>query len=97
MTEPAYKRWYKTKRWQQLRWAVLVRCRFTCGMCGAIVSNSRNLVADHKRPHRGDEALFWDDANLWAVCKPCHDGEKQRIERGSVPRVTTGVDGWPIP
>jgi hypothetical protein len=25
---------------------------------------------------------FWDDANLWCVCKGCHDGQKQSIERG---------------
>lgn len=30
-------------------------------------------VVDHKVPHRGDPALFWDESNWQALCKPCHD------------------------
>jgi 5-methylcytosine-specific restriction enzyme A len=73
--------WYKTARWQRLRWSVIKRDLFTCAMCGRVEGNTRLLVADHKRPHRGDEALFWDDGNLQCLCKPCHDSEKQRQER----------------
>lgn len=41
-------------------------------------------VVDHKVPHRGDSALFWDRDNWQSLCKPCHDGWKQRQERGGV-------------
>jgi len=41
------------------------------------------MVADHKTPHRGDEALFWDRQNLWCLCKGCHDGAKQREDRAA--------------
>lgn len=52
-------------------------------------------VVDHIKPHRGDLALFWDRANWQALCKPCHDGHKQRAERtGAV--VGCGVDGLPL-
>nr|WP_243256973.1 HNH endonuclease signature motif containing protein [Rhizobium skierniewicense] len=51
--------------------------------CGRIDGNTSRLVADHKIPHRGDEALFWDESNLQCLCKPCHDGLKQRQERNS--------------
>lgn len=73
--------WYKTARWQRLRWSVLVRDLFTCAMCGRIKGETAELVADHKVPHRGDPELFWDAANIQCLCKGCHDGEKQRRER----------------
>ena len=61
---------------------VLVRDLFTCQWpgCGRIEANTSQLVADHRRPHRGDERLFWDDRNLQCLCKPCHDGPKARAE-----------------
>ena len=55
----------------------------------------RSGVVDHIRPHKGDEVLFFDPANLQAICKECHDSRKQLIERhGFDP--TVGEDGWPI-
>lgn len=76
----AWRAWYKTARWQRLRWSVLVRDLFTCRMCKRIEPVTSQLVADHVMPHRGVEALFWDDGNLQTLCKPCHDGAKQRAE-----------------
>ncbi|RBO54057.1 HNH endonuclease [Rhodovulum sp. BSW8] len=31
-----YRKWYKTARWQRLRWAALVRDHFRCRRCGAV-------------------------------------------------------------
>lgn len=82
-----WRRWYKTARWQKLRWSILVRDLFTCAMCKRIEADTSQLVADHKVPHRGDEARFWDEANLACLCKACHDSAKQSAERrGLVPR-----------
>ena len=39
------------------------------------------LVADHIKPHKGDEALFWMRNNIQCLCKPCHDGDKQAADR----------------
>ena len=78
-----YRAWYKTQAWRRKRWAVLVRDLFTCQLCQKLEANTSQLVADHKTPHRGDEALFWDDVNIWCLCKPCHDGAKQREERAA--------------
>lgn len=75
-----WRRWYKTAEWQRLRWSVLVDALFTCARCGFIGSGP-DLVADHRQPHRGDRALFWDRGNLQCLCKACHDGDKQREER----------------
>jgi 5-methylcytosine-specific restriction protein A len=75
--------WYKSARWQRLRWSVLLRDGFACQLCKRVEVHSARLVADHKIPHKGDEALFWDEGNLQCLCKPCHDREKQRQERAS--------------
>jgi 5-methylcytosine-specific restriction protein A len=68
---------YNTNRWRNLSKAVKLRDLYTCQMCKRV---GGKLVADHKEPHRGDEALFWDILNLWTLCKDCHDGAKQREE-----------------
>ena len=75
--------WYKTSRWQKLRMKILRRDLFTCQWsgCGRVVADTSKLVADHREPHRGDEVLFWDENNLWTLCKQCHDSAKQREER----------------
>jgi 5-methylcytosine-specific restriction endonuclease McrA len=76
-----WRSWYKTARWQRLRWSVLLKACFTCAKCGHIEAITKLLVADHVVPHRGDEALFWDEENLQCLCKTCHDRVKQAEER----------------
>lgn len=82
-TQP-WRAWYKTARWQRLRWSVLVRDMFTCQMCRRVEPKTSQLVADHKVPHRGDEQLFWSDQNLQCLCKDCHDRLKQSAERSTM-------------
>jgi len=75
---------YKTARWQQLRQATFLRDAYTCQMCGRLQGDTSKLVADHRRPHRGDLALFWDQGNIQTLCNsPCHSKHKQRIEQGA--------------
>lgn len=38
-------------------------------------------IVDHIKPHKGDQQLFWDQANWQSLCKKCHDSVKQRIEK----------------
>lgn len=76
-----WRKWYDTARWKRLRWLVLTRDLFMCQMCKRAEADTSQLVADHKAPHRGDAALFWDAGNVWCLCKSCHDGAKQREER----------------
>lgn len=76
-----WRKWYRTSRWKRLRWATLTRDRFTCQRCKRIEHDTSKLVADHDEPHRGDERLFWMPGNIVTLCKPCHDGAKQREER----------------
>jgi 5-methylcytosine-specific restriction endonuclease McrA len=40
-------------------------------------------IGDHIVPHRGDDRLRLDPNNVQTLCKPHHDGEKARLERGA--------------
>ncbi|MGQ3674267.1 HNH endonuclease [Xanthobacter sp. TB0139] len=81
--ESPWRRWYATARWSALREETFARDGYSCQMqgCGRLITDPRQRVCDHIRPHRGDEALFWDRDNLQTLCKPCHDGRKQAAER----------------
>jgi 5-methylcytosine-specific restriction endonuclease McrA len=76
-----WRKWYGLVRWKQIRAKVLLRDGYQCRICSRLEPNTSRLSIDHIRPHRGDEALFWDEANLQVLCKQCHDGTKQRQER----------------
>lgn len=67
--------------WDKARKSFLER-NPRCCFCGAPAT-----VVDHKVPHRGDRARFWDKSQWQGLCAPCHSGAKQREEsRGGRPR-----------
>lgn len=80
--------------WQQQRERILERDKHLCQPC---LRKGKPVVArqvDHivNKARGGTD----EDANLQAICKPCHD-EKSAEERGfksTKPQV--GDDGWPI-
>jgi 5-methylcytosine-specific restriction protein A len=76
---------YRSARWAKLRWATLVQDLFTCQMCGlGPQADTSKLVADHRRPHRGDLVLFWDPENIETLCaSPCHSKHKQKLEQAA--------------
>ena len=39
-------------------------------------------MVDHIIPHKGDEALFWDEDNLQSLCTPCHNQKTAREDGG---------------
>jgi len=54
--------------------------------CAMIVADGNRCaqpanVVDHIKPHRGDNALFWDKTNWQSLCGPCHNSRKQSLER----------------
>lgn len=75
----AYRRLYKTAAWQRLRSAHIAK-EPMCVECAARGIVRAVAIVDHKRPHQGDTALFYDSANLVSLCKPHHDVIKQREE-----------------
>lgn len=87
--DAAWRAWYKTKEWRELKAACHVRDNYTCQMCGAICAGKYpaddSPVADHRRAHRGDRKLFFDINNLQTLCKfPCHDKVKQQEEQATI-------------
>lgn len=74
-------KWYKTARWEKLRQATFLRDRYTCKECGCLEGDTSKLVCDHVKPHRGNEALFFDPLNLQTLCKSCHDTVKRKQEQ----------------
>ena len=87
--ENDWRAWYGTKRWRDLKTAAHVRDRYVCQRTGELCVGRypapNSPVANHKIPHRGDPALFWDIDNIETVMKSVHDGEIQREEQ-AVPR-----------
>lgn len=75
---------YDLALWPRLRRLVIARDAMTCQACGTLCTTGRKdpraAVVDHIRPFRGIMALFKDPANLWLVCKSCHDSFCQSIE-----------------
>jgi 5-methylcytosine-specific restriction enzyme A len=67
-------RWRRARRPYLARHPLCVRCHAK----GHVVAAT---VVDHMVPHRGDERLFWDQANWAALCKRCHDGKTAREGR----------------
>lgn len=71
---------YRTGMWKSIRLAKLRRdplCHF-CQQQGRIEPAT---VVDHIKPHKGDFHLFFAESNLQSLCKTCHDGAKQRMEK----------------
>lgn len=66
-------------RWQQARERYLLDNPL-CVFCARRGMTTAASVVDHVVAHQGDQALFWDQDNWQALCKPCHDSEKQRLE-----------------
>jgi len=60
-------------KWQQYRERYL-RENPMCVIRGPRCMIKANEV-DHIKPHKGDQALFWDPANHQAVCKLCHSSK----------------------
>lgn len=80
--------WYSLKRWKDLRLEVLERDNYICQRTGIVCAGTSpapdSPVVNHKTPHRGDPALFWDKDNLETVSKAVHDTIIQAEEQGSL-------------
>lgn len=80
-------------RWQEARKHFL-RSHPLCVRCQAEGHVRAATVVDHRTPHRGDMALFWNRDNWQSLCATHHSGDKQREERsGRRRRVSFGPDG----
>jgi 5-methylcytosine-specific restriction protein A len=90
----SYRRLYRLRAWRISREIQLASHPF-CEWCEQQKVLTAATVVHHRKPHRGDLALFLDPSNHVSLCKLHHDSTAQREERGR-PVVAYGVDGWPL-
>lgn len=67
-------------RWQKARELFLSK-RPLCCACEAEGRVVVATVVDHIEPHRGNDRLFWDEANWQPLCKAHHDAKTQLEKR----------------
>jgi 5-methylcytosine-specific restriction protein A len=75
----AYRKLYNTAQWRALRKRQL-QDQPLCERCRAKGFLVAATVVNHRKPHKGDPALFSDPDNLQSACQPCHDGPIQAEE-----------------
>ncbi len=74
----AYRRWYKTARWQALRQRQLDD-EPLCIMCKKAGRITVATVCDHRERHNGDYERFWSGP-FQSLCASHHSSDKQRDE-----------------
>lgn len=89
----AYRKLYKTARWQKLR-AYQLRAHPLCQWCEDRGVITPATVAHHDQPHRGDAWRFFN-SKLISLCSDCHDGEAQRIDIKGYSNNIDAKTGWP--
>lgn len=80
-----------TQRGYDSRWTKARRTFLSshplCRRCEGDGTITAASVVDHIRPHKGDQALFWDTTNWQPLCAPCHN-RKTATEDGGFGRKT---------
>lgn len=84
----AHERGY-TARWRKAR-CVYLAANPLCAECFKDGRLIEATVVDHIVPHRGNDALFWDEGNWRALCKRHHD-RKTATEDGGFGRQAKGA------
>lgn len=77
--DPMISALYSSKAWRTLRALVLAESGGQCSTPRCAFTATR---VDHRVPHRGDYALFFDRENLSAMCQHCHDAKTARHDGG---------------
>lgn len=90
----AYRKLYKTARWQRLREGQL-SAEPLCEWCLEREDIEPATEVHHTDGgHKGDLDKFWSGPFI-STCKSCHASRGQLEDNGKVV-VTTGVDGYPL-
>ncbi|MEL7282120.1 MAG: HNH endonuclease [Pseudomonadota bacterium] len=73
-----------SKKRKRLAIAIGHRDGFYCQLCKSVLYEGKQgrkaMVLDHIKPITLCPDLTWDEANLWLVCRHCHDTTCQSIE-----------------
>jgi 5-methylcytosine-specific restriction protein A len=79
-------------RWRKAR-AIYLQHHPLCVMCERDGRVTAGSVVDHIRPHKGDPALFWSEANWQTLCATHHSSDKQMLERSGQERTRFDAAG----
>ena len=79
-------------RWQKAR-ATYLRQHPLCSECQWYGLVEPAYCVDHKRPHKGNDQLFWDTDNWQALCEKCHNTKTCREEESMPKYVVCGPPG----
>ena len=82
------------RKWMAIRSRIMAR---DCNLCQSCKKQGKLTLAteiDHIKALANGGSN--DDDNLVAICASCHE-TKTNDDLGYKPKVTTGLDGWPIP
>jgi len=72
---------YNNQRWRNLRKRFL-DANPLCVKCKEMGFVTVATTVDHKKPHKGNEKMFWDESNLQGLCSHCHSAVKKAEEGG---------------
>jgi 5-methylcytosine-specific restriction protein A len=53
-----------------------------CAECQRQGYDTAATVVDHKKPHKGNQELFWDEDNWQSLCALCHDIKTAKEDGG---------------
>ena len=87
-------RLYDRQRWRR-RSRAFLQANPLCVMCTAAGRVTLAQLVDHIVPHKGDEELFWDEANWQPLCAKDHSAAKQAQEKSGRIR-GCDADGRPL-
>ena len=92
--ETAVQRGYST-RWHKAR-RMFLNAHPLCMRCLLSGTTTPATIVDHIKPHRGDDALFWDESNWQSLCGTCHRIKTASMSGdnvfGNVPKEKEDVD-----
>lgn len=68
-------------RWRNAR-KVYLSANPLCVLCRDAGRITPATVVDHRKAHRGDAVLFWDQTNWRSLCSSCHGAKTCREDGG---------------
>ena len=91
----AYRKLYKTYRWQKLRLRQLEE-EPLCFLCKEQGRVTIATVCHHLDPKKKKDPAKFFDGPFASACAECHDGPLQSHEKTGKRIVVVGLDGWPV-
>lgn len=68
-------------KWRMAR-ARFLQLHPLCADCAKAGITTAAQVVDHIEPHKGDQYLFWNEANWQPLCQSCHSRKTAREDGG---------------